>query len=328
MSEKAPVITFAGKPYPMRPDETVLDGLERGGAKVPNSCRSGICQSCLMHAVVGTPPSEAQIGLSERERERGFFLACICRPQEDLSIILPSDDEPPYRATVTAKEWLVGNVLRLRLARPAGFDYKPGQFINLRRRGSDVVRSYSLASIGSDTFLELHIRRIPDGSMTSWIFDVLEPGDSLDFYGPFGECFYQAESLDQPLLLAGTGTGLAPLLGILRDAFARGHRGPIHLLHGGLSVEGLYLIEAMQELAAAHPQMRYTPCVLRGDAPAGGAVGSIDRALTEVVGALNGWSCYLCGDPGIVEKLRVECFMHGADFLDVHADAFAPSVKP
>jgi ferredoxin-NADP reductase len=63
-------------------------------------------------------------------------------------------------------------------------------------------------------------------------------------------------------VLAGTGTGLAPLLGIARDALARGHRGPIVLHHGARSRAGLYADAEVRELARRHPTLEVAPCVL------------------------------------------------------------------
>lgn len=68
------------------PGETVLDALLRAGANPPYSCRIGACLTCASRAVSGTPPDGAQEGLSEAERQRGGFLACIAVPEDDLEI--------------------------------------------------------------------------------------------------------------------------------------------------------------------------------------------------------------------------------------------------
>lgn len=103
---------------------------------------------------------------------------------------------------------------------------------------------------------------------------------------------------EQPLLLAGTGTGLAPLYGVARDALEAGHTGPVRLFHGALEVRGLYLVEALRALIRAecpHPV---------------------------------GWRAYLCGNPERVLSLKKKLFLAGLSLKDLHADAFLPSAGP
>ncbi|MFG0318886.1 MAG: 2Fe-2S iron-sulfur cluster-binding protein [Planctomycetota bacterium JB042] len=70
----------------LEPGETVLDGLLRAGAHPLYSCRVGACLTCLSRAVEGTPPADAQEPLSDAERGRGLFLACIAVPDGDLVV--------------------------------------------------------------------------------------------------------------------------------------------------------------------------------------------------------------------------------------------------
>jgi CDP-4-dehydro-6-deoxyglucose reductase len=199
-------------------------------------------------------------------------------------------------------------------------DYQAGQFINLLHH--DAARSYSLASLPGEEELELHIRHIPDGRVSSWVHHQLKLNDDIEFHGPAGDCFYVSGKPEQPLLLVGTGTGLAPLYGILRDAIDRGHTGEIRLFHGSLHYDGLYLVEALQRFAATHGNVHYIPCVLNGEAPAGGAVGAIDDVVMRELPDLTGWRSYLCGDPEIVRRLQSRIFLAGASMQEIHADAF------
>jgi len=165
--------------------------------------------------------------------------------------------------------------------------FRGGQYITLLR--GDVARSYSIASLPEYSEIELHIRRIPGGRMSGWFHDEAKAGDRISVVGPSGECFYVGGREDQPLLLAGTGTGLAPLYGIVRDALKSGHRGPIHLFHGALHGKGLYLVDALRQLAAAHTQVHYTPAVLNGSEGDGCDIGPIDRVILNRIPVLTGW---------------------------------------
>lgn len=316
-----PKITFEGKTYDCHEGETVLDCMTRHGVLIPSSCQSGACQTCMIRALEGTPPAESQSGLKDTLIAQNYFLACICRPKEDLTIGL-SGVSPRYSSEVLEKSLLNEQVVRIRLSVPEGFKYRAGQFINLVRPDDELTRSYSLASLPSDPFLELHVKRVPDGQMSGWIFDVLKQGDRVAFYGPAGDCFYIPGSPEQPILLAGTGTGLAPLYGIARDLLAQGHTGDVHLFHASLTLPGLYLVEELQAMAQEHAAFNYYPCVLHGEVPEGGLQGNISELPTKVLGSLTGYRAFLCGDPGIVNALRQQCFLAGISMQHIHSDPF------
>ena len=316
-----PTIRFEGKDYFCATDETLLESLERHGVLLPSSCKSGACQTCLTRALKGTPPKAAQQGIKDTLAAQNYFLACMCKPEEDMEIGLASVS-PKFSSRLISRDVMNESVIRLRMQLPEGFTYRAGQFINLIRPSDELTRSYSLASIPSDPFLELHIKRVPDGRMSGWVFDALNVGDELSFFGPSGDCFYLPGEQDRPMLMAGAGTGLAPLYGILRDALAQGHQGQIHLFHASLATPGLYLMDELRALAEQYEVFSYTPCVLHGDAPNGGMQGNIADLPEQVLGSLSGYRVYLCGDPQIVNALRQKAFMGGASMGDIHSDPF------
>lgn len=316
-----PTIRFEGRDYFCAEGETVLESLERHGVMLPSSCKAGSCQTCLTRALKGTPPAASQQGIKDTLAAQNYFLACICKPEEDLEIGLAMISDK-YAAKLISKDQMNESIVRLRLERPDGFIYKAGQFINLNRTSDELTRSYSLASIPSDPFLELHIKRVPDGRMSNWLFNDVAVGDELSFFGPSGDCFYLSNDPERKLLLVGAGTGLAPLHGILRDALEQDHQGSIHLFHASLATAGLYLIDELRELAEQFASFEYTPCVLHGDAPSGGMQGNIVDIPGNVLGSLSGYRVYLCGDPQIVNALKQKAFMGGASMQDIHSDPF------
>lgn len=139
-----------------------------------------------------------------------------------------------------------------RLVVDPSFAYEPGQFLTLLR-GDGLARSYSIASQPDDEHLELHVRLVPGGAMSGWLASPEALGAALQVRGPSGSCFYVKGRPEQPLLLAGTGTGLAPLWAIARAALAAGHTGPIRLFHGARSAAGLYFIDELSDLAERCP---------------------------------------------------------------------------
>jgi len=315
-------IAFQGVEYDCAETETVLDALLRHGVEIPYSCRIGQCLTCMLRGLDGLVPADAQAPLRETMRRQGYFLACCCRPQSALTVSLPDTETAFACAVVTAVEPLASQICRLRLEPDGPFDYFAGQFINLRR-GDGLSRSYSLASVpGQDATLEVHVKRHNGGAMSNWVFDRLAPGDTLEFQGPNGDCFYVPGRPEQPLLLLGNGTGLAPLYGILRQALAAGHSGPIHLYHGSRHADGLYLRDELLALAAAHANVRYVPCLSGPRGAPGCHPGRVETAAFADHADLDGWRLFLCGYPPMVETAKKQAYLAGARLGDIHADPF------
>lgn len=315
-------IIFQDQRYVLKDNESLLEGLLRHGVHLPSSCRSGVCQSCMMRSLNGTPPVAAQQGLRMSLRQRNHFLACQCLPSEDMEVALPgNDDLPAVQTKVSSKKRLSARVMQLRLQCPEGFTFEAGQFINLFHE--DKIRSYSIANTPNpEGILELHVYRIDDGRVSNWIHDALAVGDALTIQGPFGDCVYHPGEPAQPLLLVGTGCGLAPLRGVVYQALRRGHVGPIHLFHGSRSRDGIYLEDEMRALKEHQPKFHYTACVSGGEIGSDFAVGrAADLALSQYP-ELRGWRVYLCGNTDMVKATKKRAYLAGAALGDIHADPF------
>lgn len=318
-------VRFGERWYELRPDESVLEGLLRNGVRVPNACRAGACQSCVMRnpAEPERAPLPSRSPLKETLQAQGYFLSCLCRPTHDLEVTLPGG-ELRVTTSLVAVDPIGADVLRVRLARPGAFDYRAGQYVTLLR-SDGLSRSYSLASAPDSSELELHVRWYPQGQMSGWLRDQAVAGEPVWIQGPLGSCFYVEGRPRQPMLLAGSGTGLAPLWAVARDALARGHEGPIWLFDGGNDPGRLYLRPTLRELAKQHSQLRYRPCVLRDADGPDVETGSLDQVISQALPDLEGWRVFLCGSPERVNGLRRQAFLAGASLREIHADAFLPS---
>lgn len=301
----------------------LLEALLHAGHDIPNACRAGACQSCMMQVLDGELPAAAQQGLKATQKAQGYFLACCCEPQTHLKV-QRNPASQSVSAVVVDKQLLPGRVLRLRLS--AELEYRPGQFVNLVREDG-LSRAYSLASVPElEAELEVQIRIYEDGQFSQWALQDLAVGDTLKVQGAFGDCFYTDENMQQPLLLAGTGTGLSPLYGIVRDALRLGHDGPIHLFAGARVAEDLYLDKELKALASAYSNFTYTPVVLEAEIqPDGIEVGDINQILKAHYPDTKGMRAYFCGSPERVQKLRKQTFLAGASMQDIHCDQFTPS---
>jgi ferredoxin len=86
-----PLIRFNGATYECPATKTVLRTLLASGISLPYSCQEGICQTCLLRSLKGRIPAAAQQGLRETLRLQGFFLSCLCGPEDDMDICPPED---------------------------------------------------------------------------------------------------------------------------------------------------------------------------------------------------------------------------------------------
>jgi ferredoxin-NADP reductase len=276
----------------------------------------------MMRATEGRVPGTAQAGLKDSLRKSGHFLSCICRPDQDMTC------EPAhtadFRGLVTIQEIrpIGPDVVLVQLSRPQGFDFKPGQFITVKRADA-LSRSYSIASqTDQSDLIDLHVRRVPQGQLSGWFHEAARPGDELWLEGPKGDCVYYPDYPDEPLVLIGTGTGMAPLMAIAVDACRQGHKGPITIYHGALSEDRFYLVDELQTLAQTHPQVDYVRCVLKGPAGSGIQIGELKDIVLSGLTNPKQKRVYLCGDPGLVRILKKQIFLAGVSMNRLHADPF------
>lgn len=316
-----PKLRFNEQLFELQGNETVLECLERNDISRPFSCRNGHCLVCTMTCQKGELPANSQVGLPSTQVKLGTFLPCICRPNQDISI--EAKAHPILSAKVLEHDMVATDIARIRIARPAEMEIIPGQFIhvcvdNLARR------SYSVANLAmQDNFIELHVRRVPEGKVSPWLADQVSPGDTVKLAGPYGACFYTEDARDQPLILAGTSTGLAPLLGILKDALTQGHRGSIDLYHGAVTPRGLYLRDTLRDIAQAHEQVQIHWSVLHGATPHDQIEATpISELIKQQHPITKELRAYLCGAPAFVKALKRDLFVSGTPFQQIFSDPF------
>lgn len=335
-------VSYQSQNFPLNEGETVLDGLLRQGASLPYSCKTGTCQSCMLQCVKGEVPARSQQGLKPTKAQKGFFLACQCTPEADITVRGLDEAGEDIQARITHHEMLNHNVMRLSLTATGNSalvnEFEPGQYLTLMVEGT-LARSYSIANNPrKDGFIELHIRLLENGQMSHWLRRHAGETPSVILRGAYGHCFYNIgtnNAQDFPILLAGTGTGLAPLYGIVQEALRQGHQGPIQLFHGARNTQDLYLVEQLQALGAQHANFTYTACVLEEAAggplptPQGVQIGDISHltlaSMPKAAHEKAALQTFLCGAPEFVNALKTKIFLAGAASANIFVDAFVPS---
>lgn len=322
---RGPKLVFEGRQFE-RGELSLLDCLVGNGVAIPSACRAGVCQSCLMRLVDGDVPDRAREGLSAIQRARRLFLACQCYPTGDVEVAMADAALGLMAARIVAIRDLNADIRELRLRPCDAYPYHPGQFLQFIGNGPALAkapRNFSLASVpGLDADLLLHVARVPGGLVSGWIFDAARADDPVVISEARGNCFYVPGEPGGGLLLIGSGSGLAPLYAIARDALRQGHTGRIALFHGSRRARGLYLRKELAALAAAAGNFTYQPCASQDPAAADIYAGSPLDAALQSFPDLGGWRVYLCGNPQMVEAARLAAFLAGATSTAIHADPF------
>jgi ferredoxin-NADP reductase len=208
-------------------------------------------------------------------------------------------------ATVTEIRRETPRAATFRLAVPAWAGHLPGQHLLLRLTAPDgyvAQRHYSIASAPDDSgHIELTLDQVEGGEVSGWFHGVARPGDRVDVRGPLSGFF--AWPGDRPALLLGAGSGVVPLMSMVRHHRARRLTVPLRLLVSARSPGQLIFA---REFGA-----ETTPVFTRR-APAGGPVGRLSAAhlapLVEERPA-GGWEAYVCGSNAFAEhasRLLVE----------------------
>ncbi len=314
-------VTYNNQSFSLASDENILSCLLRHGINYPNSCKAGICQSCLIKATDGVIAPSWQEGLPETLKAQGYFLACMATPGANIALESPNTAECETKATIIALERLTYNVIKIKLKVDNDANWTPGQYLNLIN-SEQITRNYSIANIPSqDGYIELHIKVVENGAMSQWLQEKALIDMQVVLRGSFGKCFYyNPNKLSFDMLLAGTGTGLAPLIAIIKSALSQQHDGTITLVHGGRIEDDIYYAEELKTLAALFKNFYYDPCVLQSQGNYLEA--SIERRVLTHLNNPNNIQVYVCGPKETTNKLKTSIFLAGVPSKSIFSDVF------
>ncbi len=304
----------SGKRFEVLPGETVLEAARRAGLALPYSCLAGVCGSCKATLIDGacTYPRNPPSALNAAEQMRHQVLLCQAVPTGDITIaareVASVADIPRrrFRVRVAEKTLLGHDVARLHLATAPGEPLRrlAGQYLDVLLDGGR-RRAFSIANAPTrdDDAIELHVRRVAGGGFTNTVFDVLQPGATLDVEGPLGT-FVPREDSERPMLFMAGGTGFAPIKALIEHFLALGTRRPIALYWGARDVADLYLRELPERWARDVAAFRFVPVV--GDAKRGDATrsGLVHEVLLEDEPDLSMFDVYMSGPPAMIDAGR------------------------
>lgn len=309
----------------VEPGANLLEALQAAQVPMSYSCMAGRCGTCRCRIVDGDVLDGGR-DQQPLDREAGYVLACRTFITEPCTIEIPEPDEivvHPARiikAMVTSIDDLTHDIKRLRLKPAKPLAFSAGQYVQLQFTPAH-VRPYSMAGTCDDGEFEFHVRLVPGGRVTGYIAHQLQPGDAVRVSGPLGSAYLRRKHAGPMLCVAG-GTGLAPILSILRSAVAGGMTNPVHLYFGVRSPRDVYGLDALAQLAQVHPALQVHVVVSSGGDPAVHRCGLVTEAIEQDLGDLTGWRAYLCGSPPMVEATMLVARRKGIAPGHLYADAF------
>jgi ferredoxin-NADP reductase len=213
-----------------------------------------------------------------------------------LAEVVATHDETPRTRT-----------LSLRVPEWPG--HLPGQHLDVRLTAEDgyqALRSYSIASPPEAQTVAITVERLEDGEVSPYLADELRPGDQLELRGPIGGYFTWTAQADGPLLLIAGGSGIVPLMAMLRHRAAAGSVAPARLLYSSRAYDEIIYRAELDQLAAKGDGLSVVHTLTRSQPPGWtGRRGRIDRALLAEVA----WPpeeqprTFVCGPTPLVEAV-------------------------
>jgi CDP-4-dehydro-6-deoxyglucose reductase len=328
----------SGKQFNVIADETILEAALRQGINLPYGCKNGACGSCKGKVLEGqvSHGQHSESALSRADETSGGLLFCCSHPLSDLLLeareVQGSGDiairKVPCRVNVITKPSDDVAILKLQLPAAERFQFLAGQYLEFLLKDGQ-RRAYSIANApDQEGPLELHIRHLPGGLFTDFVFGAATPAlkekDILRFEGPLGSFFLREDS-KKPIIFVAAGTGFAPIKSIVEQMQAKKIDRPVHLYWGGRRPDDLYLDDLCRTWEKEISGFKYIPVI--SDALADddwqGRTGFVHQAVMDDYPDMKDFQVYACGAPVMVSAARNDfsskCHLPEEEFF---ADSF------
>jgi ferredoxin-NADP reductase len=209
--------------------------------------------------------------------------------------------------------------------------HQPGQHVDVRLTAEDgyvAERSYSIATPADGRRITITVERLVDGEVSPYLVDELQIGDRLELRGPIGGWFVWRPELGGPLFLAAGGSGLAPLMAMVRARIASRSDVPVRLLMSARSAEEVIYGAELDTIAKDQVGVEVIETLTRMQPPGwSGYRRRVDRAILAEVA----WpttekpKCYVCGPTGFVEAVASALVDLGHDPQNIRTERFGPT---
>jgi NAD(P)H-flavin reductase/ferredoxin len=234
-----------GEQLSARPGDVLLDVALMNGIELPHDCRSGFCGTCQVRVVagrcLGTPAGNSDV-----------IHACQARVISDLHVVADLGPEPSeVSGAVVNLVDIAPDVVEVCIESPCPVNYLPGQYLSVQFGGFP-ARHYSptvpLDWPSDPDLVRFHVRRLPNGRVSSALGRTINQGHRVKMGGPFGSAYFQPNESGR-LILVSSGTGFAPIWAITETAIREKPTRELVLIAGARDLEALYMIPALCRLA-------------------------------------------------------------------------------
>ena len=237
--------------------------------------------------------------------------------------------------------WLIADVVgivdetrRVRslvLSIPGWPGHRAGQHVDVRLTAPDgyrAERNYSIASAANGDRIEITVERLEDGEVSPYLAGELQVGDRVELRGPIGGYFAWDLADGGPLLLVGGGSGVAPLMAMIRQRAAAGSDVPVRLLYSSRSFEEIIYREELDRLVAASTTLEVSHTLTRAQPP---GWSGYSRRIDEAMLAGFAWPpterplVYVCGPTRLVESVATTLTTLGHEPGRIRTERFGPT---
>jgi propane monooxygenase reductase subunit len=317
-------------------NETVLHAAMRQGVNLRYGCKHGGCGMCKALVVEGdVDNSEASTyALLDYERQQGFSLLCCAYPESDVTLELWDYDEADLFSGVTVQQFeaevehissLTHDIrgIQLRLVDATTIGFQAGQYIDVLVPGTTEWRSYSMANPPSRSHeIEIMVKLMPGGLFSDYVDQQLKAGERLTLQGPYGN-FHLRDTKREALFIAG-GSGMAPILSLLRDMAEQRNERPVTYFYGARARRDLFQLDELHDLEQQLPHFRFIPALSEpaADDAWDGEVGLITDVVKRLVATGADKEAYMCGPTAMIDAAIVTLTRLGVQEANIFYDKF------
>lgn len=253
---KACKVTFNDETFYANCGDLLLDGALMSGVEMPHDCRSGVCGACKVRLVDGKV-------FGGTDAASDTIYACQARVVSDLTLQAePTPDPTSAIARVADLVRLAPDVVGVTLDLQRPFPYLPGQYCKLQFRGFPArcySPTYPLQGAPDDHYLHFHIRRLPNGIVSSALGDKIRVGHRVRLSGPFGSAFHRPNHHGRIVIVA-SGTGFAPMWSVAVGAITERPQRELVFIVACRKLQSFYMDGALCRLAL-FPNVTIIPVV-------------------------------------------------------------------
>jgi ferredoxin-NADP reductase len=246
------------------------------------------------------------------------------------------------RAAVLGRlNWTLGEVVEvidetpgvrsIALEVPGWPGHRAGQHVDVRLTAEDgyqAQRSYSIASAPEDDRLRLTVERLPDGEVSPYLVDELRVGDTLELRGPIGGYFVWDAGMSGRLLLVAGGSGIVPLMAMLRHRAATASKGPARLIYSSRAWEDVIFREELEWLSSQRDGPEVIHTLTRRQPPGWtGYARRVDGPMLAEAGWLptDEQVAFVCGPTSFVEAVSRALVLSGHHAERIKTERFGPT---